>query len=156
MNIFSEAADKVFFLSYFALLLFFVSDDSPSHSLLKFLTLLPLFKHDHLILLDKCPIELSNNCVFKSDILLLPCLSISRGSPYCVPPAVLLSIDIANDDVLLSIFLVATHTVLVVPFNLPVLIRVKLKKVVYFILSLIVIAILREYFESPLGNLHFL
>jgi len=156
LDILSETTDKVFFLSYISLLLFFIRDDSPSHSLLKLLTLLLLFKHDHLILLNECPIELSNDCVFESDILLLPCLNIGRGPPHCVPPAVLLRIEVTNDDVLLPESLVATDTVLVVPLDLPVLVRIKLKKVVDFIVSLIVVAVLREYLESPLGNLHFL
>jgi len=147
LDILSESTDKVFFLCYISLLLFFIRDNSPSHSLLKLLTLLPLFEHNHLILLDECPIELSNNCVFESDILLLPCLNVGRGPPHCVPPAVLLRIEVTNDDVLLPESLVVTDTVLVVPLDLPVLVRVELKIVVDFIVSLVVVAVLREYLE---------
>ena len=48
---------------------------------------------------------------------------------------------------LLPELLVPTNTVLVVSFDLPVLIRVKLKIVVHFIVALIVIAVMSENFE---------
>jgi hypothetical protein len=57
---------------------------------------------------------------------------------------------------LLPELLVPTCTVLVVPFDLPVLIRIKLKVVVHFIVALIVIAVMSENFECPLSNLNFL
>ncbi len=57
---------------------------------------------------------------------------------------------------LLPKFLETTDTVLVMSFNLPVLIRIKIEQIINLILPLIIIAIMSEYLEAPLRHLNLL
>ena len=133
-----------------------VRRDSSAHSLFKFLTLFLFFDDSQLVLLDELPVELSDLSVFESDVLFLPGSDVGRCAPDSVSPSILLRKGVSDDDVLVTKLLVASDTVLVVTLDLPVLIRVEVEQVIRFVLSLMVVRVMREHLEAPLRHLYLL